>query len=156
MSKPRGLTPGKARTCPHCRATILESASVCPACRHHLRLDPKSPQHEWATFVPLRVEGKLQHTAAGEPWEYSVVLAIRDEKGDEITRQALASDQVLPAQDRKQARQPGPSVQARSPPSAPIRSASRPWRSVRRPAPSSIVDGSAHSTSLARARVAPV
>ena len=30
---------GATRTCPHCRATILESAIVCPGCRHHLRFD---------------------------------------------------------------------------------------------------------------------
>ena len=29
--------PGATRKCPHCRETILESAMVCPACRHHLR-----------------------------------------------------------------------------------------------------------------------
>ena len=100
MSRPRGLTPGKVRTCPHCRATILESASVCPACRHHLRFDPKAPQHEWATFVPLRIEGKLQHSDAGEPWEYSVVLAIHDERGDEITRQVLGVGALKPTEQR--------------------------------------------------------
>lgn len=100
MSRPRGLTPGKVRTCPHCRATILESASVCPACRHHLRFDPKSAQHEWETFVPLRVEGTLHHTVDGEPWEYSVVLAVRDENGDEITRQVLGVGALKPAERR--------------------------------------------------------
>ena len=100
MSRPRGLTPGKVRTCPHCRATILESASVCPACRHHLRFDPKSPQHEWASSCPLRVEGTIRHSAAGDPWEYSVVLAIRDEKGEEITRQVLGVGALRPTEQR--------------------------------------------------------
>ena len=35
----RVATVGKTRSCPHCRATILESAAVCPACRHHLRFE---------------------------------------------------------------------------------------------------------------------
>ena len=32
--------PGKTRICPHCKTTILESANVCPSCKHHLRFDP--------------------------------------------------------------------------------------------------------------------
>ena len=39
MSAARPGTAGATRTCPHCKATILESASVCPACRGHLRFD---------------------------------------------------------------------------------------------------------------------
>jgi len=43
-----------------------------------------------ATFSPLKVEGRVQHpSAAGEPWEYSVVLAVRNEKGEEITRKVV-------------------------------------------------------------------
>ena len=30
-------TVGRTRVCPHCKATILESAAVCPQCKHHLR-----------------------------------------------------------------------------------------------------------------------
>ena len=30
---------GKTRTCPHCKAVILESLSICPGCMHHLRFD---------------------------------------------------------------------------------------------------------------------
>ncbi|HEY7473125.1 MAG TPA: hypothetical protein VIE68_12340 [Gemmatimonadota bacterium] len=100
MTRPRGLTPGKARACPLCKAIILESASVCPACRHHLRFDAKSPQHDWASSVPLRVEGTIRHSAAGEPWEYSVVLAIRDENGEEITRQVLGVGALKPTEQR--------------------------------------------------------
>jgi predicted amidophosphoribosyltransferase len=39
MSSARPANPGKSRQCPHCKATILDSASVCPGCRHHLRFD---------------------------------------------------------------------------------------------------------------------
>ena len=39
MSTARPGTAGATRVCPHCKATILESASVCPPCRRHLRYD---------------------------------------------------------------------------------------------------------------------
>ncbi len=42
MSALRPPPAGKTRACPHCKATILESASVCPACRHYLRFDPSA------------------------------------------------------------------------------------------------------------------
>ena len=37
MSGAGRVTPGEERTCPHCRATILRSATVCPSCGHNLR-----------------------------------------------------------------------------------------------------------------------
>ena len=49
MSRVRPGSPGATRECPHCRETILESAGVCPACRHYLRFvdagaeAPRSP-----------------------------------------------------------------------------------------------------------------
>ena len=39
MSAMRPGETGATRTCPHCKATLLESAAVCPACRGHLRFD---------------------------------------------------------------------------------------------------------------------
>jgi hypothetical protein len=92
--------PGQARTCPICKATILESASVCPGCQHHLRFDPKSTCRSWTSSCPLRVEGTLRHRTGGEPWEYSVVLAIRDEKGEEIARQVVGVGALKPAEER--------------------------------------------------------
>lgn len=82
-------TPGATRTCPHCRATILETASVCPACRHHLRYDPRSSERPSADFSPLRVEGTIRHPSVGEAWEYSVTISIRNDRGEEIARQVV-------------------------------------------------------------------
>lgn len=81
--------PGKSRTCPHCRATILQSASICPVCGHSLRFDPHGAQRARSGQTALRVEGTIHHRLAGEPWEYSVVLSIRNERGVEITRQVV-------------------------------------------------------------------
>ena len=84
-------TTGKTRTCPHCKATILESSTVCPACHHHLRFDPKAivERRMQPTFSPLKVEGSFRHPPAGEAWEYSVVVSIRNDRGDEIARKVV-------------------------------------------------------------------
>lgn len=89
MSQPRPGTAGATRTCPHCKATILESAAVCPACRHHLRFEPGAGANAAPVISPLRVEGTIRHPPDGEPWEYSVVLSIRNDRGEEITRQVV-------------------------------------------------------------------
>ncbi len=81
---------GRTRTCPHCKATILESAAVCPACNHHLRFGAappgEQPRHGEVAFA---VEGSVQHPLAGEPWEYSVVVVVRNQRGEEIARKVV-------------------------------------------------------------------
>ena len=89
---------GKQRTCPHCKAVILASATVCPACRHHLQFHPATDKR--ATAVPLKVEGSVRHPSSGEPWEYSVVVAIRNERGDEITRHVVGVGALQPSEAR--------------------------------------------------------
>ncbi|NIJ94792.1 glutaredoxin [Xanthomonas arboricola] len=90
MTALRPGTPGATRSCPHCKATILESASVCPACKHHLRFDSAAVQHaQPAPIVPLKVAGTIRHPADGDPWEYTVVVVVRNGKGEEIRRQVV-------------------------------------------------------------------
>lgn len=81
---------GKTRTCPHCKATILESLTICPGCLHHLRFDQQAAKRQVAAASALRVEGVITHpSTAAEPWEYFVVIAIRNERGEEVTRQVV-------------------------------------------------------------------
>ena len=92
MSTPRPGTAGATRSCPHCKTTILESASVCPACKHHLRFDDDAAaaaQRVAETIVPLRVQGTVRHPPDGGPWEYTVVLSIKNDRGDEIARHVV-------------------------------------------------------------------
>lgn len=102
MSAPRPGSPGATRTCPHCQETILESAAVCPACRHHLRFEPRNaaaaPAPEAVT--PLRVEGSIRNPAAGGAWEYSMVLTIRNERGEEIARRLVGVGALQPEEQR--------------------------------------------------------
>ena len=89
MSLVRAGAPGATRTCPHCRETILESSSICPACRHHLKFVPgqttAGPPPK-KSFPALAIEGKIRHPRDGEAWEYSIVVTVRDDSGAEISR----------------------------------------------------------------------
>ena len=88
MSAARPAAAGRTRTCPHCKATILETASVCPGCSHHLRFDSEA-QKQSAARSAFKVEGKIQHSANEEPWEYCVVVSVKNEKGEEVAREVV-------------------------------------------------------------------
>jgi len=89
---------GTTRTCPHCRAVILASATVCPSCRKHLRFEPGAEAQP--TFTPLRVEGAIRHPNKGEAWEYSVVISIKNDKGEEVGRQIVGVGALQPGEGR--------------------------------------------------------
>jgi hypothetical protein len=89
MSSVRPGSPGATRECPHCRETILESAGVCPACRHYLRFEASADASEAPALTPLRIEGSIRHPADGDPWEYTVVVSICNDCGDEIARKLI-------------------------------------------------------------------
>ena len=94
----RVAAPGKTRICPHCKTVILESASVCPGCQHHLRFDPQALVERRAqpTFSALRVEGDFRNPEGIESWEYSVVVSIRNEQGKEIGRKLIGVGAMAP------------------------------------------------------------
>jgi hypothetical protein len=97
----RTATAGRTRSCPHCRATILESAAVCPACRHHLRFDPRKPgDRPQPGEVALGVEGTFSHPPVGAPWEYTVVVVLRDERGEELARHVVGVGSLSPGDQR--------------------------------------------------------
>jgi hypothetical protein len=102
MTAQRPGTPGATRVCPHCRETILESAAVCPACRHHLRFDPQGSvtAAPASAVTPLRVEGSIRHPAEGGAWEYSMVLTIRNERGEDIARRIVGVGAMQPDEQR--------------------------------------------------------
>jgi hypothetical protein len=85
----RPVVPGKTRTCPHCKAVILESLSICPGCMHHLRFDSEAAKRQVAATSALRVEGLIRHPPLEEPWEYFVTIAIRNDRGEEVARQVV-------------------------------------------------------------------
>jgi hypothetical protein len=99
MSSVRPVSPGKTRTCPHCKAVILESASVCPGCQHHLRFGGDAgPKVE--TRTALQVEGKIRHPPQEDPWEYTVVVFVRNERGEEVARHVINVGALANAEER--------------------------------------------------------
>lgn len=100
MSIARPGTAGSTRNCPHCKATILESSSVCPACRGHLRFDSAATQHAVESSTPFRVEGTIRQPSDGGSAEYSMVLSIRNDRGEEITRQVIGVGALHPDESR--------------------------------------------------------
>jgi len=100
MSTARQGPAGTTRSCPHCRAIILESSAVCPSCKHHLRFDPGAAKRAEPSLVPLRVEATIKHPPVGEPWEYSVMVSIRNAKGEEVDRKIVGVGALQPSEQR--------------------------------------------------------
>jgi len=80
---------GKTRTCPHCKAVILESLSICPGCMHHLRFDSEAARRQVAATSALRVEGIIRHPPIEDAWEYYITISIRNDRGEEVDRQVV-------------------------------------------------------------------
>jgi len=95
-------TPGKTRICPHCKTTILESAAVCPGCNHHLRFNSGANADGRAkpTFSALTVEGAFRNPEGADSWEYSVVVSIRNDRGDEVARKVVGVGALDPRESR--------------------------------------------------------
>ncbi len=96
----RHSSPGKTRTCPHCRATILESANVCPACGGHLKFGAGNKALTDTAVSFFEVEGRIDHPAGQPPWEYSVVVSIEDDNGAVIQRQVIGVGALSGSQGR--------------------------------------------------------
>lgn len=81
---------GATRTCPHCRATILESAIVCPGCKHHLRFDKDArPGGATATRTAWKVEGTLDAERMDAATEFTILVVVRNERNEEVARQIV-------------------------------------------------------------------
>ena len=100
MSSTRPSSPGATKTCPHCKCTILGSASVCPACRHHLRFVPTGTRDVTPAFPALRIEAGIVNPQANAYSEYSVVVAMRNERGEEIARHVIHVGALAPGEQR--------------------------------------------------------
>jgi hypothetical protein len=101
MSSLRSGTPGATRVCPHCKATVLETAAICPGCRHHLRFSAEAGQSTVDEgYCALSVDGSIAHKDGSEPCEYFVVLDIRDERGEQLARQVVGVGVLQPGELR--------------------------------------------------------
>ena len=105
MITARPATPGATRSCPHCKATVLLSASVCPACQHHLRFNAPLPQSAAAAaasgYAALQIEGTVRHKQPDEACEFCVVLAIASARGEPLSRQVVGVGVLQPSEARR-------------------------------------------------------
>ena len=101
MSSIRSGAPGATRVCPHCKATVLETAAVCPGCRHHLRFSTDASQSTSDEgYTALSVDDSISHKVGSEPCEYFVVLDIRDERDQQLARQVVGVGVLQPGEKR--------------------------------------------------------
>jgi hypothetical protein len=98
MSAVRPGTLGATRICPHCKATVLQSASICPGCQHHLRFSSGNAEPESKGIPALRIEGTIQHPVRDEQCEYCVVVSITNERGEKVARQVVGVGALQPGE----------------------------------------------------------
>jgi hypothetical protein len=126
---------GATRVCPHCKATVLASASVCPGCQHHLRFNAAGNEPESRGLSAMRVEGSIAHADRTEACEYCVVVSIANERGEKITRQVVGVGALQPG-ERHRVSFSVEVIPARPlpvPPSKPAAAPAKPAASLRSP-----------------------
>ena len=79
---------------------ILQSATSCPACKKHLKFEPGAASTPAPSFSALALEGLVKHPQVGEAWEYSVLVSIKNEKGEEVKRQVIGVGALQPGEQR--------------------------------------------------------
>jgi hypothetical protein len=102
MAVARPSSLGATRVCPHCKATVLQSATICPGCQHHLRFNTVGKAEPQAQAVSaMRIEGSIHHPARDEQCEYCVVVAISNERGEKIARHVVGVGALQPGEKHK-------------------------------------------------------
>ena len=101
MKAVRAPAAGEARSCPHCKATILKSAVSCPLCRHSLRfISIGAEPRTRPTTCPLLVEGTIKNPGGEQTLEYFILMEVRDETGRLISRQSVGVGAIQRAEKR--------------------------------------------------------
>ena len=92
---------GEARTCPHCKGTILKSSISCPLCHHVIKFVPGGVSPGLTSSrCPLRVEGTIRHVGDGAALEYCIFMEVHDGAGKLLSRQAVGVGAVPHAEKR--------------------------------------------------------
>jgi hypothetical protein len=100
VSAARPDAVGATRVCPHCKATVLATSAICPGCQHHLRFNAVDSKPGIAGYSALRVEGTFEHPDAEQACEYTVVVAVTNERGEKVTRQVINVGALQPGEGR--------------------------------------------------------
>jgi hypothetical protein len=78
----------------------LETAAVCPGCRHHLRFNATDVSAAEA-YCAFNIEGTIAHKQTSEHCEYCIVLDIRNERGEQVMRQVVGVGALHPGELRR-------------------------------------------------------
>ena len=98
MSVARPSQKAATRVCPHCKATVLASANICPGCQHHLRFNAGLASDQPASLSAMRVAGTIEHQGADAQCEYCVVVSIANERGEKLARQVVGVGALQPGE----------------------------------------------------------
>jgi hypothetical protein len=101
MAVARQSSLGANRLCPHCKATVLQSANICPGCHHHLRFNTVGSSNAETQSPPVpavRIQGSIHHSVNEEQCEYCVVVAISNERGEKIARHVVGVGALQPGE----------------------------------------------------------
>ncbi len=98
MSVARQGSLGATRICPHCKATVLASASICPGCQHHLKFNVAAAELRPAGRTAMRIEGTIANPEAADGCEYCVVVSIANQHGEKIARQVVGVGALAPGE----------------------------------------------------------
>ena len=101
MSVVRQGTLGATRVCPHCKATVLQSASICPGCHHHLRFNVANAEPQVKGISAMSLEGTIHHANRAEACEYCVVISITNEQGEKLARHVVGVGALQPGERHK-------------------------------------------------------
>jgi hypothetical protein len=101
MSSARESSIGKTQVCPHCKTTILDSATICPACKHYLRYDASVASNAVRRESVFNVEAGFRQPATAETVEYSVLIVVRNERDEEIARRVVDVGAIAPGELRR-------------------------------------------------------
>ena len=61
---------------------------------------PPSSEPQAPALTPLRIEGSIRHPVDGDPWEYTVVVSIADDRGKEIAHKLIGVGAMNPNEQR--------------------------------------------------------
>jgi hypothetical protein len=101
VSAARQSNLGATRVCPHCKATVLQSANICPGCQHHLRFNTANLEPQAAPLSAMRIEGSIRHASRDEQCEYCVVVSITNQQGEKVARQVVGVGALQPGEQHK-------------------------------------------------------
>ncbi len=79
----------------------MESAAVCPGCNHHLRFGKQAESSQQrASKTALRIEGTVRQPTGAAPCEYSVIVEIKNERGERLGRHVVGVGSLQPQELR--------------------------------------------------------